>query len=390
MKRSLLGLCLSASLIALLAVAAIASPSVVAAPASQAQACPDVAIYGVRGSGEDYLTSQYGMGPTVSVVADKLLHLLPAAKTILQVGNPYAAVSPDWAVLNSDGHGPYNDSVLQGAELLINGSGNFEGLHNLVKNCPQVDIVLIGLSQGAQVITEALYPANTPTTVTKRIKAIVLFGNPVRQSNTSYDVGTNANNGILSDPGLQPGKVDVSLPRFLWPETRSYCLLHDPICAFSAQDFTDHLVVHSTYGSSAYAAAGAKFAAGLLLGPPPPATVFPVLVTSAHASLNVGNVVWTVETKANFLTDDAPCLHLASVKPVGLVWYGICGPGAFGVTTHAPLPVGGGYAGKVFDTRPDLRTIVYRIPRSVFSRTVPRPFEIHWQIGSKSGTLNLP
>ena len=346
--------------------------------------CPDVAVYGVRGSGEDYASSEFGMGPTVSSVADTLLHLLPATLRVLRVGVPYPAVGPAYGLLNGDGNGPYNGSVLSGAELLVNGRAGFEGIGHLVVRCPNVSLVLIGLSQGAQVVTEALFQAAAPTRVTKRISAIVLFGNPVRQANMAYDVGTNAHSGVFSSPGLQPGKIGVSLPSFLWADARSYCLLHDPICAFSPQDFKDNLAVHSTYAVSPYAAAGAAFAAAkilALLPSPPIVTVRPIKIAAATANAtSSGWISWTIETAKPFSTDDAPCLQLRSVQQPALSWL-VCGNAAsgFAVSTRPPLQVGGGYAGKADIRRPDPTTIVYRIPRSIFTGTVPKPTTISWQ-----------
>ncbi len=386
---------LALALLILTASAAAAAPQRTAAAREAASSCPDVAIYGVRGSGEDYTAAQLGMGEAVSTAAGKLLHLLPGTMKVLSVGLPYPAVSAPWAVLNGAGAGPYNNSVLNGAELLVNGragsftgGASFDGLHQLVVSCPNVKIVLIGLSQGAQVITEALNVAKPSMVVPKQIKAIVLFGNPIRKRGTGYDVGTNAHDGALSAPGMQPGQVAAALPSFLWSRTRSYCLLHDPICAFSPQDFKDHLAVHSTYAGSSYMSAGAGFAAAQLLGKPTVTTALPIKILSATAAVSSGWISWTLKTEGPVATGDEPCLHLVSVKPLGLDWR-ICGAGIFGVSTHPPLPVGGGESGRALVTRPSATVIVYRIARSVFTKTVPRPLEIRWEVEGYSGSAPL-
>lgn len=240
-------------------------------PQPKPPGCPDVAIYGVRGSGEDYKQSELGMGPAVHAIAQKLLRRIPASDSVLESGLPYQAADARLAVFGGLGRGPYNDSVLEGADLLVNGRKRshglsaFEGIGPLVARCPTIKLVLIGLSQGAQVITTALAQASHATVVTRQISAILLYGNPIRLRNKPYDVGTNAHDGALAAAGLQPGGIAQRMPRFLWPITQSYCLPHDPICAFSEDDFAHHLDVHSTYAGSQFAKQGADFA-GRMLG----------------------------------------------------------------------------------------------------------------------------
>jgi hypothetical protein len=235
-------------------------------PAPAPSSCPNVAIYGVRGSGEDYRRNELGMGPTVHKVASELDRQVPSSYRVLQAGVPYRAGDARLAIFGGMGKGPYNDSVLEGAELLVNGRANadglseFGGIASLVGRCSQVKLVLIGLSQGAQVITTALAQAHHQGPVTKRIRAVLLYGNPIRLRSLPYDVGTNAYDGILSDRGLQPGGIAERLPQFLWPITQSYCLNHDPICAFSREDFAHHRDVHDTYDSSSFVRQGVTFA----------------------------------------------------------------------------------------------------------------------------------
>ena len=238
-------------------------------PPPSAPGCSDVAIYGVRGSGEPYNADYVGMGSTVHKVARRLAHAILSKDRVFQVGVPYLA-APAWlAAFGGMGKGKYNESVEVGAELLVvgrNADGGvtpFEGISRLVSRCPHVKIVLIGLSQGAQVITTALAQAGRPGPVTSRIRAILLYGNPVRLRNLPYDVGTNTHDGILSDGGLQPGGIAERLPRFLWSRTRSYCLDHDPICAFSPADFAaeSERHIHTSYGHSRFVKQGVEFAA---------------------------------------------------------------------------------------------------------------------------------
>ena len=222
--------------------------------------CPDVAIYGARGSGEDYLASQAGMGPTVAKVSDRLLHGLPPTMRVLQVGLTYPAVTAASAIVGNSA--TYKNSVSSGAETLAHWLGQD------VTRCPHVKIVLIGLSQGANVLEYMLTAAPQPTPVTRRIAAILLYGDPVRQPGKSYNVGPPDARGALVSPGLQPptpNNVTPSIPPYLAGATQSYCLAHDPICGFTTDNFLHHLNVHSTYGQSPYVAAGAAFAVARLL-----------------------------------------------------------------------------------------------------------------------------
>jgi hypothetical protein len=248
-RRVLVAVCTIAALVLTLAASASAS-------------CPGVAIYGVRGSGEDYARSELGMGAAVHAIANRIY--VPSGVWVVQVGVPYAAVNVFFGATTGAGKGPYNASVVQGADLLADGRSGFTGIADLVHRCPHVQLVLAGFSQGAQVITTALAQAPRPTVVTRRIRAVLLFGNPVRTPNQPYDVGSNAHSGILSAARLQPGGVAAVLPRHLWPVTRSYCLAHDPVCAFSPADLALHRDVHGTYAGSAFAQAAADFATAAL------------------------------------------------------------------------------------------------------------------------------
>jgi Tol biopolymer transport system component/lysophospholipase L1-like esterase len=246
--------------------------------------CPDVAIYGVRGSGQDYAAGEYGMGPDVHKVSEEIVQRLPSSDSVLQVGVPYPAEDAPWGATNILGDlSPYNRSVESGAELLVNGRSDFEGISGLVQRCPGVDLILVGLSQGAQVITTALAQAPKPTPVTRRIRSVLLYGNPVRTPGTPYDVGADNASGVLASPSRQPGGVAAAMPRHLWKATQSYCLRDDPICTFSVGNFAFRLDIHSSYSKSLFVLRGADFAARRAIGSGSPAaparTIGPVAFT---------------------------------------------------------------------------------------------------------------
>jgi streptogramin lyase len=165
--------------------------------------CPDVAIFGARGSGEDNTAANVGMGPVPYLVAQQIRNDLPIGLRVEMIGVNYPAVSALAAAIGTGSN--YLNSVINGAEILVEGYNGQVGLVSLVRSCPKATIVLVGLSQGAQVIhyTMSLAPPH-PSAVTSRIAAVLLFGDPVRQPHQSYNVGSQTAKGVLTDLGPLP------------------------------------------------------------------------------------------------------------------------------------------------------------------------------------------
>ncbi|MEA2492584.1 MAG: hypothetical protein QOJ29_495, partial [Thermoleophilaceae bacterium] len=223
--------------------------------------CPDVVIYGARGSGEDNIPSNVGMGPVPYQEATAILNRLPVNLRVLMIGVNYPAVSVAAFV---GGSAAYRDSVAVGADVLANGSKGQAGLADLVQECPHISVVLIGLSQGAHVMhyTMSLAPAQ-PSAVTRRIAAILLFGDPVRQPQRSYNSDNQRAEGILLNMSPLPGATGPpNIVPYLEPATRSFCLAFDPICDYGGTALLLlNRQIHSSYGASQYIGAGANFAA---------------------------------------------------------------------------------------------------------------------------------
>jgi Cutinase len=222
--------------------------------------CPDVVIFGARGSGEDNTASNVGMGPVPYQVAQEIRNRLPLGFRVEMIGVNYLAVGPLGAVANGS---DYLNSVSTGAEVLVNGYNGQVGLVSTVLSCPKVAVVLVGLSQGSHVIHYAMSLAPTqPSTVTRRIAAILLFGDPVRQPHQSYNIGNQDASGVLSNLGPLPGNTGPpSIASYLEPATQSYCLPKDPICDYTGiGDLAKNRGIHDGYGSSPYIAAAALFA----------------------------------------------------------------------------------------------------------------------------------
>lgn len=222
--------------------------------------CPDVAIFGARGSGEDNTASNVGMGPVPYQVAQEIRNRLPIGLRVEMIGVNYLAVGPLGAVANGS---DYLNSVSTGAQVLVDGYNGQVGLVSLVMSCPKAEVVLIGLSQGSHVIHYAMSLAPTqPSAVTRRIAAILLFGDPVRQPHQSYNIGNQDASGVLSNLGPLPGNTGPpSIASYLEPVTQSYCLPKDPICDYTGLgDLAKNRGIHDGYGSSPYIAAAASFA----------------------------------------------------------------------------------------------------------------------------------
>ena len=127
---------------------------------------------GVRGSGED---APYGR--TVTGVRDALAARWQGWGTVRQVWLDYPAADPHtlsstpMTSLLLDHPFPsteYFDSATKGAQALVS------LLRREEKRCPDEGVVLVGYSQGAQAITEALGRTNVPS----RLAGAVLIGNP--------------------------------------------------------------------------------------------------------------------------------------------------------------------------------------------------------------------
>jgi streptogramin lyase len=236
-----------------------AAVSVPARKPPSSSSCPDVVIYGARGSGEDNTAANVGMGPVSYAIGQEIINRLPAGHRVEMIGVNYPAV-PATALVN------YEWSVVTGTEVLVEGDNGHGGLVSLVLKCPQVAVVLVGLSQGAHVIhyTLSLAPPH-PSAVTRRIAASLLFGDPVRQPNQSYNVTNQAAKGVLLGFTPLPGNSGPpNIVSNLQPATQSYCLPYDPICdstgALEPGGFVIYRTIHDGYGSSPYIADAASFA----------------------------------------------------------------------------------------------------------------------------------
>lgn len=148
-------------------------------PARADGPCTDVEVVGLRGSSEEYLSSQHGMGSLLGPVADTIATDLSGAVTFSAYGLPYPASEASAStVLDGD----YFDSKDAGSEML------HEYLLERAVQCPATKFVVMGYSQGAHAAGDQL--AREGKFITDRIAAFVMFGDPRFNPEASYALGT--------------------------------------------------------------------------------------------------------------------------------------------------------------------------------------------------------
>ncbi len=192
-------------IVALLLVAALLVPSF-----GQRDGCADVFVVGVRGSG------QSGYGQQVSGAIDVIVEqIVSSGRTVTDVPLEYPAIS----VSDSFGlvliNGDYDRSVERGVQELRS------VLAQESVRCGASSIVLVGYSQGAQVIKEAV-AGSVPDV---RIGALVLLADPTRDPSqpgvTRIGAPSTARGGSFGPLGL---------PEHLRPLTIDVCVLGDVVC----------------------------------------------------------------------------------------------------------------------------------------------------------------
>ena len=207
--------------------AAVLGLTMLAAPPSQASAssslCSNVITVVVRGSDEAagtvtttsaksaLYTYKGGMGRPGPVATDLQS---ASAKRVYAAGLRYQAVI-GWAGL------AYNNSRHGGVVNLQ------KSLNYLATQCPSSRTVLVGFSQGAHVIGDALAKSSgvrPNATARGKIAAVVLYGDPMYNPTEPF-----VNTKGLTKFGMLGTRTTGDLKEF---ETRlrSYCLAGDPAC----------------------------------------------------------------------------------------------------------------------------------------------------------------
>lgn len=194
-------------------------------PSSSSGACSTVMIYASRTSGAPK-GSTGGSAAEISAIRSRLADR--AASTgrtinVAVVNNPYPATAP------SAGFDAYRRSVDDGASRLV------DWVTRTAAQCPKADLILIGHSQGAEVVHEGLVGLGTTSSRRKALLAVeasLLLADPTRvvsdPSLTYLNVAGQARgNGILVGVDGPPTKI----PAQVKGDAITACHDQDDICS---------------------------------------------------------------------------------------------------------------------------------------------------------------
>ncbi|KAJ5409584.1 Cutinase [Penicillium crustosum] len=199
--------------------------------------CPGVHIFGAR---ETSVSPGYGSSSTV------VNGLLSAYS-----GSTAEAISyPACGGQSSCGSISYSSSVAQGIAAVASAVNSYN------TQCPSTKLVLVGYSQGGEIMDAALCGGGVPnqgytntavqlsTSAVNMVKAAIFMGDPLYVAGLSYDVGTCAAGGFDARPS------GFSCPSA--SKIQSYCDSSDPYCCNGSNDAT-HQGYGAEYGAQAIA-----------------------------------------------------------------------------------------------------------------------------------------
>ena len=185
-------------------------------------ACADVHLIGARGSGQPE-----GFGPQAGPVVDTIEASLQARGLSVEAAPldyPAISVSDSFGLVLLTGD--YARSVRAGVIELI------AEMTRVARECPQSDLVLVGYSQGAQVIKVAL--EDLPPV--HRVSGVVLLADPTRDRSQL---------GIarLGDPAVErSGSFGaVALPDHFRSVTVDFCADGDGVCERGRSSLVAHV-----------------------------------------------------------------------------------------------------------------------------------------------------
>ncbi|KAK6062871.1 cutinase [Seiridium cupressi] len=214
------------TLVVLLVLVGLASGSPV--NLEERQSCPGVYVFGARET-----TAPAGYGTSAGLV-----NQVVAAYS----GAQSAAISyPACGGQSSCGGVSYDSSAIQGTAAVVS------AVNSLNSRCSDTKIVLIGYSQGGQIMDNALCGGAGATltgTALAAVKASIFMGDPHYVYGLSYDVGTCRAGGFAARPSnyqCLPGNPSI---------IQSYCDSQDPYCC-NGNDANHHQHYVTIYGSQA-------------------------------------------------------------------------------------------------------------------------------------------
>ncbi|KAJ5676552.1 uncharacterized protein N7477_002185 [Penicillium maclennaniae] len=203
--------------------------------AEKRQTCPSIHVFGAR---ETTAAAGYGSSSTV---VNEVLNAYPGSTA-------EAIVYPACGGQSSCGGVSYSSSVAQGIQAVASAVNAFNA------QCPQAKIVLVGYSQGGEIMDAALCGGGVPnqgytntavpltSSAVNQIKAAIFMGDPLFRAGLPYDVGTCAAGGFDERP------AGFSCPSA--GKIQSYCDASDPYCCNGSNAAT-HNGYGAEYGSQA-------------------------------------------------------------------------------------------------------------------------------------------
>jgi hypothetical protein len=155
------------------------------------------------------------MGSTVAAYVQRTANLLPPSETeYLSLPYPAASVGPDY--FNSV------DAGWQGLQAII---------RTRVSECPQIRIAVVGYSQGAHVVNEALqFLERSDPGALGNIRAALLIADPRADATAPYHLPVT----VSGDPAPSPQNGGILTPRTLpdaiHDRAVSFCISGDLVC----------------------------------------------------------------------------------------------------------------------------------------------------------------
>ncbi|KAI1129404.1 carbohydrate esterase family 5 protein [Nemania abortiva] len=216
----------STAVLPILAAVAVANP----VELEQRQSCPGVYVFGARET-----TAPAGYGTSAGLV-----NMVTAAYP----GSQSAAITyPACGGQSQCGGVSYDSSATQGTAAVVSAVNSLNG------RCPNTKIVLIGYSQGGQIMDNALCGGAGQTltgNALAAVKAAIFMGDPHNVAGLPYNVGTCTAGGFAARPsGFQCSPASPSI-------IKSYCDAADPYCC-NGNDANTHQGYVNKYGSQALA-----------------------------------------------------------------------------------------------------------------------------------------
>ncbi|KAK5107981.1 hypothetical protein LTR62_008875 [Meristemomyces frigidus] len=215
------------------------------APLEVRASCPPVHVFGAR---ETTASPGYGSSSTV-------VNLVTSAYS----GATSEAIDyPACGGQSTCGGVSYANSAAQGAAKVVS------VVNAYVAQCPSTQIVLVGYSQGGQIIDTAFCGGGDSTegvssgtqlnsAALAAVKAVIMMGNPRYEYGFSYEVGT-----------CKAGGFDARPASFQCPgghKVQSYCDAADPYCC-NGNDANTHNGYGAEYGSAALTFIKGKLSSG--------------------------------------------------------------------------------------------------------------------------------